>query len=132
MKIADLWSRQHEQTEKLSQIARRLAFAAAAICWFFKSPDVTFPPAILLSLLFLVAFFTSETLQYLLASVLLRRFITAKERELNRQGIGLEDYDIEGVPRGLITKPYVFFFAKIACLFCAFAALGFEFVSRMF
>src|SRR5436853_6308817 len=64
MKLSDLWKNQEIYSRDLTEHSRKLAFAVAAICWFFRTPQITFPPAILWALVFLVGFFILDVLHY--------------------------------------------------------------------
>lgn len=70
MKISEVWKTYEFYTEKLTEQGRKLAFAIAAICWFFKTPEITFPEYILYSLLFVVSFLLFDLLQYLIGALL--------------------------------------------------------------
>src|SRR2546423_1406054 len=82
MKIDDLWQQQQQYPRDVTEHSRKLAFAVAAICWFFKSPDTTFPPAILGALIFLVGFFVADVTHYFWAAVRYRRFNYRAEEQL--------------------------------------------------
>ncbi len=82
MKNAELWEQYNNYSEILSTNSRKLAFAAAAICWFFKSPEVVFPEYILAALFFIVGFFIADILQYLSAASVLRYWIRNQEKEM--------------------------------------------------
>ncbi|MBN1182230.1 MAG: hypothetical protein JXB49_08080 [Bacteroidales bacterium] len=47
MKLSELWDQYQRYTKDVTEYSRKLAFAVAAICWFFKSDSVTFPVNIL-------------------------------------------------------------------------------------
>lgn len=82
MKNSELWAQYDGYTKDLSANCRKIAFGAAAICWFFKSPDVIFPPAIIKALGFTVAFFMADILQYFTAAIVLRLWIRHQEKKL--------------------------------------------------
>jgi hypothetical protein len=42
MKIEELWTQYQYYTQDVTENSRKLAFAIAAICWFFKTPEATF------------------------------------------------------------------------------------------
>jgi hypothetical protein len=65
MTLLDIWDEYKENTTQVSEIGRKLAFGGAAICWFFKTPEATFPMFILLALLAIVLYFTCDVLQHL-------------------------------------------------------------------
>jgi hypothetical protein len=47
MRNTDLWNIYVTYTSEFTKYSRQLAFACAAICWFFRSPNVTFPLPVL-------------------------------------------------------------------------------------
>lgn len=132
MNIQKLFAESKEYSQELTEFARKLAFVAAAICWFFKKePEVTFPTAIYFSLFFIVLFFFFDVLQYLVGTVTLYAWTRKKEKEY------LDKYKEKAYEQALL-KPiwiiklvYSFFLLKIFFLCLAFLALGQEFISRM-
>jgi hypothetical protein len=86
MKLSDLWRNQEFYARDLTEHSRKLAFAVALICWFFKSEKITFPPAVFWSLVFLVGFFIFDVLHYLWGAVRYRRFIYREEERLYKLG----------------------------------------------
>ena len=82
MKNAELWESYGFYTGELTKYSRQLAFAGAAICWFFKTPEVTFPKPVIVSLVLIVLFFISDILQYFIAAHLLRWWIRREEKRL--------------------------------------------------
>ena len=82
MKLSDLWKNQEFYSKVLTEHSRTLAFGVAAICWFFKSERITFPPAIFWALVFLVGFFVFDVLHYFWGAVRYRRFIYREETKL--------------------------------------------------
>ena len=133
MGIKELWSEYEACTRELTESTRKLAFAGAAICWFFRSPQVTFPTSINFSLFFIVAFFTFDILQFLSATLLLKFWVRHKEIEIElkqREGESIDEQDFLK-PTWLNQGPFTFFILKILFLFGAFIALGNEFFSRI-
>lgn len=96
MNIEVFWEQQKEYTAEFSKIARTLAFGAVAICWFFKSSDLTFPALIRFALLACVVFFILDTLQYFVSAVLYRHYIRRFE---------VQSYLEEGVIGRELDKP---------------------------
>ena len=130
MKIEELWTQYQYYTQDVTENSRKLAFAIAAICWFFKSPEATFPPAVLWSLGLVVCFFFFDVLQYLSAAFTLRRFLEHQEAR---------HYSKTGKLPGEVTKPRwvdypatFFFILKTLLLLASFLALGTEFYWRIF
>jgi hypothetical protein len=130
MKTEKLWDDYQYYTRDVTENSRRLAFAVAAICWFFRTPESTFPPAILWSLALLVCFFISDVLQYLSAAFTLRRFLEhQEEKHLSKQG---ELPQKVTKPRWVDYPATLFFIVKTCFLLGSFAALGMEFFWRIF
>ncbi len=129
MKNAELWESYAFYTGELTKYSRQLAFAGAAICWFFKTPTVTFPQPVSLSLLLLVCFFACDVLQYFLAAHLLRWWTRREEKKMWAAKKTIEgDYN---KPWWIDSPIFIFFNLKAFFLVAAFAALGFEFLGRM-
>jgi hypothetical protein len=128
MKLESLWGDYKEYTSSLSEQARVLAFGAAGICWFFRSKQTTFPGAIMVALLFVVAFFMTDLLQYYSAAVFLGLWTRSKEKErwAKKQTID-GDYD---KPAWLDWPAYFCFHLKIILLGFAFVSIGIELLSR--
>jgi hypothetical protein len=129
MTLKDIWAEYKENTWELSENARKLAFAGAAICWFFKSSDATFPGKINVSLAFIILFFFFDMLQYLFSAILLRTWATRKEKILKFNKLPL-DTPVEK-PRWLVRHPFYLFLLKLIFLLASFAFLVMEFVSRI-
>lgn len=87
MKIADHWTSYVEYTEDLTKTCRQLGLANGAICWFFKSPTVTFPKSILVALLLLCLYFLFDVLQYFIASWRIKSWLEKEEtKAMNEVG----------------------------------------------
>lgn len=128
MKLSELWRNQEKYSRDLTEHSRKLAFAVAAICWFFKSETITFPPAIFWSLIFLVGFFVFDVLHYLWGAVRYRRFIYREEEKLGNQ--------LDGDPNVPVTRKldrpiFAMFWLKSAFLLASFAMLLMEFFYRI-
>jgi hypothetical protein len=129
MKNAEPWGDYRDYTSDLTGLTRRLGFGAAAVCWFFKTPDGAFPKPVLVSLALVVLFFSLEILQALIAAVVLKKWIRGREWELwDKTGTIEGEYD---KPHALDRWPFILFIGKIFVLFCAFAALGVELWRRI-
>ncbi len=129
MTLQDAWKEYQENTKALSEIARKLAFAGAAICWFFKGGDATFPGKINLSLVFIVLFFFCDMLQYLASVLLLKIWARRQEKILKFNKLSL-DTPIEK-PMWVVGPSFALFLAKLALLLVSFIFLVLEFVSRI-
>jgi hypothetical protein len=129
VKNADLWASYGAYTGELTKFARQLAFAGAAICWFFRTPDVRFPSRINAALLAFVTYFVLDIAQYFSAALLLRFWIRAEESRRWASSDTLDgEYD---KPAWLDEPPFVLFVLKIVALVIAFAMLASEFLVRM-
>ena len=124
MKIDALWKEQQAYTRDLTEHSRKLAFAVAAICWFFRTPTITFPPAILWSLVFLVGFFVCDVLHYFVAAITYRIFIHGEEAKL---GDALDDHSEAELPRSLDKPGFFLFCTKTGFLMASFVMLFVEF-----
>ena len=129
MTIKEVWSEYKENTKALSDNARKLAFAGAAIGWFFKTKDATFPSKISISLAFIVLFFLCDMLQYLSSVLLLRQWARRQEKILKINKLPL-DIPIEK-PLWVVGLPFMLFLAKLLLLLIAFIFLILEFASRI-
>ena len=131
MKLEKLWESYDFYTQSLTEQSRKLAFAAAAICWFFKGDDVTFPALITWALLCIVVFFLLDILQYLSTALLVRGWAFKKEVELEQtKGEALPEDEVSNPPR-LYRPGFFFFCAKLAVLMLSFLFLISEFLSRL-
>lgn len=130
MKVERLWDRYVEYTADLTEHARKLAFAAAAICWFFKSPDITFPPAIQWALVFLVLFFICDVLHYAGGAITLRLYLEREEKKHWEK----HHTELNEVlkPRWVDTTATTFALVKTLMLLIAFGCLITEFAYRLF
>jgi hypothetical protein len=120
----ELWESYAFYTGELTRLSRQLAFAAAAICWFFRTAEGTFPLVVLFSLGSVVVFFCCDLLQYLVAVHILRWWTRQKEKEMweCKQTIAGE-YE---KPAWLDAPAFVLFNLKITALISAFVGLGVE------
>lgn len=122
MKNNDLWKQYDEYTKALSENARKLAFAAAAISWFFKTQENTFPSNILVALLFIIAFFMADIMQYFSASLLLRCWTRKEEKKKYYETKTIEgDYD---KPAWLDIPSFSFWVIKILSLSVGYFFIG--------
>ena len=129
MKNSELWKSYEFYTGELTKYSRQLAFAGAAICWFFKTPEVSFPKPIIVSLIFIVLFFVFDILQYFVSAHLLRWW-TRKEEKLMWE----KEKTIEGEyhkPWWVDSPAFIFFNVKAIVLTAAFVSIGVEFAKRI-
>lgn len=129
MNNSELWSQYRSYTEEFSKFSRQLGFAAAAICWFFKSDTVTFPTLILLALIFLMLFFMVDVLQYFVSAHRLRSWTRAEEIKMYNETGSIEgDYP---KPAWLDRPAFIFFNMKAILLFAGYFAISIEFICRI-
>lgn len=129
MKNAELWKSYSEYTSEATKQARQLAFGGTAICWFFRSAEVTFPPLIALAMLVFILYFAVDAVQYITAALQLRRWTRGEEnRQWNESGTIDGQYD---KPVELDAWPFRLFALKLATLFAAFGTLGAELIRRL-
>jgi hypothetical protein len=131
MRLGDVWEEYKDLTKDLTETGRKLGFAAAAICWFFKTPEVTFPYHIYISLLFIVGFFSCDILQLLLGSQIYRFWCIYQQNQIiNGKKELTPDCEVE--------KPYwinwpanTFFLLKIFFLLCSYFTISIEFYNHI-
>jgi hypothetical protein len=122
MNNAELWESYREYTNILSNISRRLGFAAAAICWFFKTPDNKFPHKITFALIFTVVFFVADIMQYLLGAIFLRVWTRVEEKRKWRNTGKIEgEYH---KPYWLDYPSYFMWWIKVLAILVAFILIG--------
>jgi len=131
MKLGDIWDRYRDYTGELSKNFRTLALAAAAICWFFKSPQITFPKNILFALIFVVAFFICDILHYGVGAVITRLWARQKEKQLHKKKIAITRETEVEQPAWLDVGPLVFFFGKVLCLALSYVEIGKELMTKI-
>jgi len=129
MKIAECWQQYWERTKVVTDQSRKLGLVVGAACWFFKTPEGSFPPYILRALVSLVAFFFLDLLQFFVAAALLRWWTRREETTLWKTK-GTVEGDVEK-PWWLDKPPFVFFVVKIFAFLVSFAFLSAEFIKRL-
>ena len=120
----ELWTSYREYTRDITEHGRKLGFAGAAICWFFKREDLTFPVMIYAALFFFVAYFIADIFHSFSAALILKFFTEYHERRL-----WLETGSIEGdikKPRWVDWPAFSFFIIKCVFLITGFAFIGFH------
>ncbi len=130
MKVADLYAEYETYTKVLTETGRTLAIGAAAIGWFFRSAEFTFPAAILLSVLFVALYFILDILQLLVSAVRLKRLANSKEAEILRRKGNIYEEQITK-PLSFTRIPYLLFLLKFPCLLFAYMSLAVEFTLRL-
>lgn len=122
MTNAELWQQYQTYTKTVTELVRKLGFAAAAICWFFKDATGVFPTRVLSALFLVVLFFVADVLQFLAGAVMLRCWTRQREKELWNQN-GTLDGDYEK-PVWLDYPSYAFWWGKILLLLYAFLLIA--------
>jgi hypothetical protein len=130
MKLSEVWNRYRDYTRDVTEHSRKLGFAAAAICWFFKTENFTFPSLILLSLTFVVSFFALDLAQYVLAAKRIKTFARQEEKKHWKEKRKI-DVNTE-VPESLDKPVQKLFTWKLVALFLSFGFLIAEFLRRLF
>jgi len=129
MTIAKLWENYQFYTRDVTEHGRKLGFAGAAICWFFKKADFTFPLIIYGALLFLVSYFITDFFQGFSASLRVKFFAEREEKKLWNEKASLEG-EID-VPRSLDAPVFWIFCGKCTLLVVAFLFIGLELLARL-
>jgi len=86
MKSTELWRQYQEYTEEVSKKLSVLGFGAIAICWVFRSSDFTFPCSIRWALVFAIAYFFFDVIQYFGSAITYRLWIRSQEKKLHAEG----------------------------------------------
>ena len=129
MTNAELWDQYQRYTRDATEFGRKIGFAAAAICWFFRNDAGAFPAPIVWALLWLVGFFVADLLQSLVSAAVYRVWI--QRQETKRKA---ETGTIQGEyrkPRKLDYPAYTFFWIKMLFLFLAYLSIGHELWTRL-
>ena len=130
MTISEVWKSYSEYTSGVTEQSRKLGFAIAAACWFFRTPEVSVPPThALWSLVWVILFFFLDLLQYITAAVMTRTWARSQEKKVYRQQQEL-DANIEK-PAWLDTPATVFFALKLVSLLISFGFLAREFLNHV-
>lgn len=127
-----VWEEVDGYTKVVSEQSRKLAYAATAICWFFREGEpgiVSFPTTIVVALFFVVLFFASDLGQYLVHSAKLTNF-TYKEEDRFEKETGSNSGPI-AIPTDLLKWGDRLFNLKLFCLFATFVSLLVEFANQL-
>jgi hypothetical protein len=129
MNNRQVWDAYDYYTSEISKNARTLGLAGIAICWFFRTPALTFPRPILWALVFVILFFIADLLQYYISAMRVRTWMRAEEERRLAETKSLEgEYDL---PIGIHTPGHVLFHVKLATLLAGFLILGTVFAARL-
>ena len=131
MKNKDLWKQYEDYTKDLTTNCRKLGFAAAGICWFFKTATYTFPKPIMIALGCIVSFFIADILQFLFGSLFIRFWTRSQEKVKWKQSNTIEgDYE---KPAWLDYPAFTMWWIKIICLLFGYIFIGIQiFTARSF
>ena len=114
------------QSAAASENARKIAFGAAALCWFFKSENLTFPFWVTLALFFLVLYFVLDLMQYFSSAI---RYHRKYRRYRNKTSTW------ETIRRELESAdkmPWVLFKLKVGILFIGYIFIAIEIATKWF
>lgn len=122
MNNKEAWGHYKDYTLDVTEHSRKLGFAGAAICWFFKDESGSFPELILLALVFLIFFFIADVIQSMSGALLTRRWLRGEEiRKYEETGKIEGDYE----KPGWIDYPsFTLFNLKVLFLIVSFAFTG--------
>lgn len=122
MNNSEAWGQYKDYTRDVTEYSRKLGFAGAAICWFFKDASAVFPGLILYALAFLVIFFIFDILQGMAGALLTRQWLHREElKRLADSGSVEGDYY---KPRWLDYPAFTLFLLKVASLVMGFIFIG--------
>lgn len=122
MKNDELWRQYQEYTADLTNNARKLAFAAGAIAWFFKEEGNAFPKSILIAIGFLVLFFICDILQFIFGALMIRWWTRKEEKKRYKETESIEgEYD---KPAWLDYPSCTLWYLKIIFLLLTFTCIG--------
>lgn len=128
MKNQEIWESYYFYTGEVTKHARYLGFSGIAICWFFKSPEITFPTFILSALIALAVYFVLDLAQYYIAAMRLRGWMQQQETEREEKTGGTEgEY---WPPKSLDLPSFRLFKFKLLFLLLGFLCIGLEVFSR--
>gem|GEM_PF-1027297 len=122
VKNEDLWAQYDNFTKDLSDNARKLAFAAAAVCWFFKTSENSFPPEVLWALRFVVLFFIFDILQYFLGALSVKFWTEYHENKEHRETGSIEGEYLK--PKWVDYPSFSMWLLKVLALLASYLFLG--------
>lgn len=122
MNNKEAWSHYKDYTRDVTEHSRKLGFAGAAICWFFKDTNAAFPAPILYALIFLILFFLADIVQSMSGALLTKRWLRAEE---------IKKFEETGEIEGNYEKPgwidypsFILFILKVVFLIISFMFIG--------
>ncbi|HOO91435.1 MAG TPA: hypothetical protein PLA74_11485 [Syntrophales bacterium] len=132
MRAEESWDYYSYNTDVTSRVSRQLAFAAAGICWFFKSPDILFPDHIYFALVSIVFYFIFDVSQYLVTAITYRIWIIKCKKEFRERGMDFEDNEVDAEEDWWLNFPSrLALLSKVAFLFISYGFIGAEILSRL-
>ena len=118
----EVWTQYKEYSQSTSDISRKLAFAGIAICWLFRDQNSGFPKLVFNALIFLLVFFLFDLLQYLITTLLLKKWIRKEEIRMWETTNKIEgNYQ---KPTWIDMPAFTLFTCKIIALIISFFLLG--------
>ncbi len=127
MRLKEVWESYGFYTEKISEQTRKLAFASAGICWFFKTPPAIFPAIIELSLFLVVLFFIFDLSQYFISAILIKTW--ARKQEIIAYN-EKNSIDVDVHKPAYLDKPgFIFFCMKVVALFLSYILIAYYIIT---
>ena len=137
LRTSDVWEQYQVYTRDLTENGRKLAFAAAAICWILQEDASAFPFLIVVAFLFVVGFFILDILQYAWGAASNYRLARKTEvegwerlPEERRKKPGAPDFPVDK-PDGMDKPMRWMLTAKTASLAVGFLFIGIELFGRL-
>jgi hypothetical protein len=126
VKSEDVWRQYQEYTDLASNHARKLGFAAGGLLWILRDTEGGWSKGMRFGLLCVVIYFTTDILQYVVASVRRRVWIRGEEVRRWREDRQIDgDYD---VPESIDRPVYALWWIKLASLVVSFATIAWNLV----
>jgi len=120
----EIWKQYSNFAIDLSNNARKLAFAGAAIAWIFKAEDNTFPFSVLCALFFIIVFFILDIMQYFLGAIRLKKWIESEEKKKQKETGSFEgEYK---KPMSIDIPSYRCWVSKVFALLTGYFFLGIQ------
>lgn len=131
MRLSDAWATYGEYSQAASENARKLAFAVAAVGWFFYSNEPTHTDFLIWSLALIISFFVFDLAQYVVGAERRRRHTPREELKHEiRADTDLDKIHIDW--RVDLDRPTLWLYSlKLATLAVAAGFLLPEFVVRL-
>jgi len=131
VKLSAVWASYGQQTAALTELARKLGFAAAGICWVLKDQD-KLPALALVALGCTAAYFAADIAQHLCSAW--RKKLLAERAEAGHfvatGRAAPEDLDVT-VTQAFDHPVYYIFLLKIFLLLTAYIFIGLQVLRRL-